>query len=365
MPDSKVKIMIVEDESIIAIDIKITLQRLGYTVVSVVSSGEKAIENVEHSNPDIILMDISLSGEMDGIMAVEEIRKNRNIPVVYLTALTDEETLQRARVTEPFGYLLKPFDERSLHSTIEMALYKHKADIELKRRTRELEEEKIKSDRLLHNIFPAEVVKELKQKGIVSPRYYNMITILFTDFQEFTKISSQLSPEKLIQELNDIFINFDTIIEKYGLEKLKTIGDSYMVCGGLPNESDDHAEKIIHAAIEMQKYINDRNKYTGSQWKMRAGIHSGSVIAGIVGNRKLTYDIWGDAVNIASRMETHSVAGRINISGDTYKFVKDQFDFEYRGKLQVKGKGKIDMYFVNGLNDSTESVSKNSLLKSI
>lgn len=352
MAKPNTKILIVEDENIIAIDIKITLNKLGYSVSSIVNSGEKAIQTVDSDKPDLVLMDISLGGKIDGIDAAAKILENHNLPVVYLTALTDEETLRRARVTEPFGYLLKPFDERALHSTIEMALYKHKIDIELRKRTAELEEEKEKSDKLLHNIFPAEVVKELKQHGIVTPKYYESVSILFTDFHQFTKITSQLTPELLIQELNDIFTNFDMIIEKHDLEKLKTIGDSYMVCGGLPKVTANHAYEVVHAGLEMQDYINERNKRSKLKWKMRAGVHTGDAIAGIVGNRKITFDVWGDTVNIASRMETHCEPGKLNISGKTFELIKDLFECEYRGKLEVKGKGKIDMYFVNGLNNT-------------
>lgn len=349
MPNSNTRILIVEDENIIAIDIKITLQKLGYKVSSIVNTGERAISAVETDKPNLVLMDISLGGQIDGIDAAQIILKSYNIPIVYLTALTDEETLQRARITEPFGYLLKPFDERALHSTIEMALYKHKVDTELKKRTNEIEEEKEKSDKLLHNIFPSEVVKELKQNGIVTPKYYKSVSILFTDFQQFTKITSSLTPELLIQELNDIFINFDMIIERHGLEKLRTIGDSYMVCGGVPKITNDHAHKIVLAALEMQEYISERNGRSSLKWEMRAGVHSGDAIAGIVGNRKITYDIWGDTVNIASRMETHCEPGKVNISGKTFRLINEFFDCEYRGKLDVKGKGKIDMYFVNKL----------------
>jgi len=357
MPDYPIKVLIVEDENIIAIDIKASLQKLGCKVTAIVSSGEKAIQHVEFEKPDIILMDISLGGELDGIQATEIIFQKHNIPVIYLTALTDDETLKRARVTEPFGYLLKPFDERGLHTSIKMALYKHKVETELKMRTKELEEEKIKTDKLLHNIFPSEIVKELKQNGSVNPRHYKMITILFTDFQRFTDISSTLSPQKLVSELNEIFTSFDTIIDKLGLEKLRTIGDSYMICGGLPNETPDHAVKVVRAAILMQEFLEERNKNSNLKWQMRAGIHSGQVVAGIVGINKYTYDVWGDTVNIASRMETSCEPGKINLSGETYNLIKEHFDCLYRGRLEAKGKGEIDMYFVQGVKIPIEELS--------
>jgi adenylate cyclase len=349
MLGEKLRILVAEDEKIIAIDIRNTLRGLGYEVIAIVNTGEEAIKAAGELKPDMILMDIMLSGTMTGIDAAKVILPQYDIPVIYLTALSDNETLNRAKVTEPFGYVLKPYDARVLNSAIEMAVYKHKIDSELRRKTKELEEEKIRTDRLLHNILPSEIVDEWKTYGFISPRHYNHISILFTDFHGFTDISSRLSPDLLVEELNDIFQNFDTIIESYNLEKLKTIGDTYMIGAGLPKESDDHAVRITKAALDMQDYIIGRNKSTKVQWHMRAGINSGQVIAGIVGTNKFTYDVWGDTVNIASRMESSSLPGKINISGSTYALIKEYFDCEYRGKLNAKGKGEIDMYFVNQL----------------
>jgi len=347
MNNRKTNILIAEDETIIAIDIKNTLQRLGYTITGPVSSGEKVIEILKEDKPDLILMDISLSGKLDGIQTAELVTREFEVPVIYLTALTDNETLERARITEPFGYLLKPFDDRNLHSTIEMALYKHKVESELRKRTRELEKEKIKTDELLHNIFPSEIVKELKSKGTVHPKHFKSVSILFSDFHDFTKIASNLTADELIYQLNNIFIRFDSILTRLGLEKLKTIGDSYMIAGGLPNECEDHAVKITKAALEMQEVVKNINKKNNSNWKMRVGIHTGPCVAGIVGIKKYTYDVWGDTVNIASRMESCSEPGRINISQTTYDLIKDYFDCEYRGSIEAKGKGQVEMYFVN------------------
>ncbi len=357
MINEKVKILIAEDETIIAIDIKSTLQKIGYSVLEIATSGEKVIESLSSSKPDLILMDISLAGKLDGIETAEIISRKYDLPIVYLTALTNNETLERARITEPFGYLLKPFDERNLHSTIEMALYKHKVDSELKKRTKELEIEKIKTDELLHNIFPSEIVKELKANGSVSPKHYDSVSILFTDFDNFTTLASKLSAEKLVRELNHIFTNFDFIIDKYELEKLKTIGDSYMIAGGLPNLMNDHAIKITKAAIEMQEVVNEVNEKHVFSCKMRVGIHTGPCVAGIVGIKKYTYDVWGDTVNIAKRLESNCEPGRINISKTTYDLVKDKFDCEYRGGIEAKGKGEIDMYFVKVPKPATVNIS--------
>jgi len=220
----------------------------------------------------------------------------------------------------------------------------------VKKRTSELEVAKNKSDELLHNILPSTLVNELRVYGKVKPRRYTNVSILFTDFKAFTYTTSVLPPEELVHELNDIFKGFDKLIDKYGLEKLKTIGDSYMAACGIPNEIEDHAIKIVYAAIDFQRLIKDRNKNSAIKWEMRLGIHSGSVVAGVVGTKKFTYDIWGDTVNIASRMESSGEPGEINISGYTYMLIRDHFECEYRGKVDTKGKGSMDMYYVKGIN---------------
>lgn len=234
----------------------------------------------------------------------------------------------------------------------------------IRERTKELELEKNKSEELLHNILPASLVEELKSKGFVQPREFRNVSIMFTDFKGFTYIASVLPADKLVHELNDMFKEFDRIIVKYNLEKLKTIGDSYMVGAGLPQESEDHAIRIILAGLEMQNIIKMRNESSAIKWEMRTGIHSGYVIAGVVGTKKFSYDIWGDTVNIASRMESAGAPGEINISAYTYMLVRDHFDCEYRGKVNAKGKGELDMYFVKSLKHKMK-VPNSSILKPI
>ncbi len=225
-----------------------------------------------------------------------------------------------------------------------------KRNLELARlvreRTKELQKEKDKTDELIHNILPAQAVKELKAKGYVEPRLFDEVTILFTDFKDFTSQASNLPPGELVDELNKIFLEFDNIIEKYGLEKLKTIGDAYMAAGGVPIKINDHAERVVRAALDMQNYIKSNKANFRVPWQMRAGVHTGTVVAGVVGKKKFTYDVWGDAVNIASRMESSGVPGYVNISASTYEKIKDKFVCEYRGKIDAKGKGKMDMYLV-------------------
>ena len=211
---------------------------------------------------------------------------------------------------------------------------------------RDLRREKENANHLLHNILPVDVAEELMRNGSTEPRRYEEVTILFTDFKGFTNTVGTLPAKKVVEELNDIFAHFDDIVDACGLEKIKTIGDSYMAAAGLPRELSDHAERCVDAALRMQRYLDDRNRTSAVKWTMRAGIHSGAVVAGVVGKRKFTYDLWGDTVNIASRMESASEPGRVNLSAYAYDLVKSRYKGEYRGKLDAKGKGEIDMYFV-------------------
>jgi class 3 adenylate cyclase len=340
--------LIAEDESVIAVDIAKTLERLSYKVIGSSRNGKDVIKKAGELKPDLILMDILLDGKITGIQAAEEIMNIYDIPVIYLTAYADPATLEKAKLTEPFGYILKPYDERTLHTSIEMALYKHEINKKLKERTEELKAEKEKSELLLQNILPIPIIKELKEMGIIKPYGYESVTLLFTDFEGFTQIASSMPPGELVAELNEIFKNFDMIIRKYGLEKLKTIGDSYMVGGGFPIETKDHAVNIIKAAIDMLEIVRGRNSNSKYEWKMRAGAHSGNIVAGVVGKIKYSYDVWGNTVNLASKMEGLSMPGKINITAATYELIKDEFDCEYRGNAEIPGNGMIEMYFVNG-----------------
>jgi len=206
--------------------------------------------------------------------------------------------------------------------------------------------EKKRSESLLLNILPEDVALELKQNGKTEAKEYDEVTILFTDFVGFTALSEQMSATALVQEINTCFTAFDEIITKYHLEKIKTIGDAYMAVCGLPQKNSKHATLAVEAALEMNKYIQER-LLNGGKFNIRIGLHTGHVVAGIVGTKKFAYDIWGDAVNTASRIEHHSEPGKINISANTYHFIKDQFNVSARGMLNVKNKGKIEMYFVD------------------
>ncbi len=211
----------------------------------------------------------------------------------------------------------------------------------------ELKKERDRSEALLLNILPAEVAEELKEKGKAEAKLFDEVTVLFTDFKCFTTVSEKLTPQQLVGELNECFKAFDEIIDKYSIEKIKTVGDAYIAAAGLPSPNPSHADDMIKAALEIRDFMIQRKKQLGKRtFEMRVGIHSGSVVAGIVGIKKFAYDIWGDTVNTAARMEQHGVPGKINISHTTYELVKNQFRCEYRGEIQAKNKGKLKMYFV-------------------
>lgn len=220
---------------------------------------------------------------------------------------------------------------------------------ELTKAFNSLEEEKKRSESLLLNILPEEVAEELKQTGQATAKFYDNVTVLFTDFVGFTRVSMLLTPQQLVDELHECFKGFDNIISKYAIEKIKTVGDAYLAASGLPTPNPQHAVDVIKAAIEIRDFMLERRKKLGdATFDVRLGIHSGSVVAGIVGVTKFAYDIWGDAVNTAARMEQNSIPGKINVSETTYQLVAADtvFSFEARGSIEAKNKGMLNMYFV-------------------
>ncbi len=206
--------------------------------------------------------------------------------------------------------------------------------------------EKKKSEDLLHNILPVNIIRDLKESGKTIPKRHKNVSILFTDFEGFTEIVASISAITLVDELNDIFGQFDEIMEETEVEKIETIGDAYMAACGLEKEMPNNAANCIRAAKMMQSYLEERNKSHEIKWRMRVGIHSGTVVAGVVGKKKFAYDLFGDTINTASRIESAGEAGKINISSSTYELIKNDFTCLSRGKIFAKGKGELEMYFV-------------------
>lgn len=220
----------------------------------------------------------------------------------------------------------------------------------IKRTNKIIQNERDRSKELLLNILPEETAYELETNGHAQTRFYENVTVLFTDFKGFSTIAGKLSPQDLVAELNDYFMAFDDIVEKYDLEKIKTIGDAYMCAGGIPVVNETHALNAVEAALAMQEYMKkkiDERAAKGEQgWELRIGIHTGPIVAGVVGKMKYAYDIWGDTVNVASRMESNGEAGKVNISSATFNQIKDNYACLHRGKISAKNIGEVDMYFI-------------------
>lgn len=214
----------------------------------------------------------------------------------------------------------------------------------------EVEKQRNRSDDLLLNILPENIADELKQNGLVVPKYYPNVTVLFADFKNFTGISAKLTPEQLVNEIDYYFQNLDLLMEKYGIEKIKTIGDAYMCVSGLNSDAGTHAKTMVRLALDIQKFMEEdkatRKREKRQIWELRIGINSGSVVGGVVGSKKFAFDIWGDTVNVASRMESNGEVGKVNISQDVYLQIKDEFLCTHRGRIPIKNKDEVDMYFV-------------------
>lgn len=214
-------------------------------------------------------------------------------------------------------------------------------------RTSDLREARDKSDALLYNMLPREAADEIKATGRTEPRRFDDVTVIFTDFEGFTNTVAVMPAAHLVTELNEIFQHFDDIIDQHGLQKIKTIGDAYMAVGGMPEADLTAAVRAVDAALALAACIEERNQDAAVKWRIRIGLHTGTVVAGVIGKRRLIYDIFGDTVNIASRMESSGQPGRINLSAYTYNLVRSRHACEYRGKVTLKGKGEVDMYCVN------------------
>ncbi len=220
----------------------------------------------------------------------------------------------------------------------------------IQKTTKIIEAERNRSDELLYNILPEETAQELKEQGSVQAKKYESVTVLFTDFKGFTHYAENLAPEHLVKSVDFYFSKFDEIMEKYQLEKIKTIGDAYMCVGGLPYPTTDHADRMAQAAFDILAFVHEAKQMhtvNESRFEVRIGMHTGPVVAGVVGTKKFTYDVWGDTVNIASRMETNSEPGKINISESTYQLLKDKYDCTFRGEVTVKNRSAMNMYFLN------------------
>jgi class 3 adenylate cyclase len=343
------KILIVDDEPFNVDYLEQELEDLEYDTVSAFN-GREALAQVEAEGPDVILLDIMMP-EMDGFAVLERLKANgawRNIPVIIISAMDDIDSVVRGIKLGAEEYLPKPFNEVLLKARIEASLEKKRWRDKEQAYLAQIEAEREKAERLLLNILPPSIAERLKEQpaGIVD--YFVEATILFADIVGFTELSTRLTPLDLVALLNALFSAFDYLTEKYGLEKVKTIGDSYMVAGGLPQARPDHAQAVAEMALEMQAVMARFNQENAEPLDIRIGINTGPVIAGVIGSKKFIYDLWGDTVNTASRMESHGLASQIQVGPETYRQLQANYLLEERGEIEVKGKGRVKTYFLMG-----------------
>jgi len=312
-------------------------EKQGY-LTETAASGEDALELIAHKRFDAVLLDIMMPG-LDGVEVLRQIRKKWSLvelPVIMVTAKSEREDLVNALEAGANDYVPKPVD-------FLIALARIRTQLQLK-------DEHSKSERLLLNILPKLVADMLKRDSENFAERYSEATVMFADIVGFTQISAGLEPKALVRLLNEIFSAFDDLATKYSLEKIKTMGDGYMVVGGVPIPRLDHADAIALMALEMRQFITDFNRKLTQPLGIRIGIATGPVVAGVIGKSKFTYDLWGDTVNIASRMESHSQNGMIQINRETAHFLDGKFNVKKRGTIEVKGKGQMETFFLIGKN---------------
>ncbi|MDY6937023.1 MAG: adenylate/guanylate cyclase domain-containing protein [Cyanobacteriota bacterium] len=327
------------------------LERQGYKVV-VAEDGYRALELIEAQSFDLVLLDIMMP-RMNGYQVLEKLKSNsaRNyLPVLVISALDDIDSVVKCIELGAEDYLPKPFNPVLLKARISACLEKKRLRDREKAYLKQLRIEREKSERLLLSILPAPIATRLKQDTQTIADNFEDASVLFADIVGFTKLWSRISAEELVELLNEMFSEFDRLAERHGLEKIKTIGDAYMVVGGLPIPKENHAEAMAQMALDMQQAIAQFNRGDRERepFRIRIGMHTGPVIAGVIGTNKFIYDLWGDTVNIASRMESHGIANAIQVTEQTFERLKDKFAFKKRGTIEVKGKGEMTTYLLVG-----------------
>lgn len=340
MTGKPASILVVEDSPINQQILRNLLTKEGY-VVRIAGHGKEALILVAEERPDLLLLDI-LMPEMDGLELCRLLKdqpSTRDVPVIFISSLDNTADKLSGFAAGGVDYITKPFHPAEVLARISTHLKLCRLQRQLAEKNRQLEQEKQKSEALLLNVLPARVAEELMETGRCTPQYFPEVTVCFVDIVQFTSAAAALPPEILIGELNDLFSAFDRIAEANRCERMKTIGDAYLYVCGIPEPNERHAQDVATAALEMIVYLNERNASAGQQWQVRIGIHSGPVVGGIVGSKKYLYDIFGDTVNIAARLEALSEPMRINVSNEVRLRLEHEFVFSCTTQVTMKGKG--------------------------
>lgn len=364
-------ILLVDDSAAQRAALAGLLEQEGYTSLYMAETAVEAYQCLIQAAPsgiDLILMDLHMPG-VNGIEACRQIKNMeawRDIPIIMVTSSDTTEDLRLAFTAGAIDYITKPPNEVELLARVRSVLSLKQETDQRKAREQELrslnqqleqvlgnlaqshkliQDEQERSERLLLNILPKPIADQLKRSpGVIAERF-EAATVLFADIVGFTELSARITPEEVITALNDIFSLFDQLADKHGLEKIKTIGDAYMAVGGVPKPRSDHAEAVAEMALDIQREIST---LAGGALQVRVGLHTGPVVAGVIGTRKFSYDLWGDTVNLASRMEALSIPGKIQVTAETYARLRDLYEFEGRGVIPVKGKGDMPTFLLKG-----------------
>jgi adenylate cyclase len=344
-------LLVVDDDAMNRDMMARRLHRSGFTITTA-ENGRVALELLKQRSFDLVLLDIIMP-ELNGFHTLEFIKadpKLRHLPVIMLTALDEVDSTVRCIEAGAEDYVPKPFNSVVLHARINASLEKKRLRDQEQAYLAELQAERAKSDRLLLNVLPKAVADRLKQGERTIVDSFREATVVFADIVDFTSFSASIAPSRTVQLLNDLFSGFDKLAETYELEKIKTIGDAYMVVGGIPTAMPEHAERCASMALDMLEVLHHFNRRNSLALDIRIGMNSGPVVAGIIGTKKFAYDLWGDTVNMASRMESHGQAGVIQISASTRDLLVDQFVLEDRHPIEIKGRGPLAAFRLVGRN---------------
>lgn len=351
-------ILVVDDQAANVLLIERLLSSAGYVSITTTQNPREVCDLHRKNNYDLILLDLKMP-DLDGFQVMEGLKNveaNSYLPVIVITAQPDEKL--RALKAGAKDFISKPFDLAEVLARVHNFLEVRLLHSETQKLYGQVIAEKKVSERLLHNVLPQAIAERLKGRPEVMAHNFSDViadsfpdvTVLFSDVVGFTKFSEGVTAAVAVNFLNDIFSRFDSIADHHGLEKIKTIGDSYMAAAGLPVAVQNHAERAANMALDMLEVMDSFNDKNPHQLKIRIGISTGAAVAGVIGKRKFFYDVWGDVVNTASRMESHGVAGRIQMTDSTRQGLGEAFLVEKRGVIEVKGKGEMNTWFLNSRN---------------